>query len=94
MIDILTVMSPFKNYRQREKVSPWLSAEIYRAMRECDRLLSLFRVTGCQNYLQLSRIARNRVNQMVHKAKADYIRNQLPENNRNPKKFWRVTSHS
>ena len=89
-IDVLAIMCPFKNYRQREKITPWMTAEIYRTMRECDRYISLFRVTGCQYYLQLTRLTRNRVNQLVHRAKANYIKNQLNENSRNPKKFWRI----
>ena len=52
--------------------------------------MSLYSVTGYQYYLYLTRKARNRVNQMICKAKGDYIRNQLHENSRNPKTFWRV----
>ena len=88
--DILSVMCSFKRYRQREKVTPWLTAVVYRAMRDRDRYVSLFRVTGSQYYLPLMRSSRNKVNQLVHSAKATFIRNQLNLNSNNPKKFWRV----
>ena len=41
-------------------------------------------------YFELTRHARNNVNQMIRVAKSNYIRNQLYDNCNNPKKFWRV----
>ena len=55
--DILTIMCPFRRFKQRAKVTPWLNAGIYRAMRERDKYISLFKVTGNQYYLcQASRV--------------------------------------
>ena len=44
--DILTIMCPFKKFKQREKITPWITADIYLAMRVRDKYISLFRVTG------------------------------------------------
>ena len=73
--DILSIMCPFKKYKQREIMTLWTTAEIYHAMRQCDSCTttSLFRVTGCQLYLQLARSGRNQVNQMISTAKSTYI---------------------
>ena len=59
-------------------------------MRNRDKYVSLFRATGCNYYFELTRHARNNVNQMIRIAKSNYIRNQLYDNCNNPKKFWRV----
>ena len=90
MYDILMIMCPFKRFRQREKLTPWLTPEIYRAMRTRDQYIRLFRATGESNYLKWARISRNKVNAMIYKAKSRYIRTQLRANEKNPKKFWRI----
>ena len=68
--EILAVMCPFRKFKQREKVTPWMTPVIYRQMRLRDKYISLFRVTGYQNYLVLARKARNNVNNMVTRAKS------------------------
>ena len=57
--NILSIMCPFRKFKQREKITPWLTPDIYRAMRSRDRYISLFRVTGCQQYLTMARKSRN-----------------------------------
>ena len=49
-MDILSVMCPMKSYKQRENVTPWIMPDIYRAMRNRDKYVSLFHVTGCNYY--------------------------------------------
>ena len=73
-IDILAIMCPFKKYKQCEKVTPWLTDEIYCAMRQRDMYIRLFQATGCQQYLQFSRTARNKVNQMIRRTKSAFIK--------------------
>ena len=90
MTDILTIMCPFKKFRQREKVTPWITADIYRAMHVRDKYIRLFRATGYSCYLEWARIYRNKVNRMIVNAKATFIKSKLRENTRNPKKFWRI----
>ena len=91
--DILAVMCPFKRYKQRKKLTPWMTPDIYRAMRQRDSCISLFRVTGNSDYLKMARDGRNRVNQMVMRAKSNFIKSKLRENSTNPKKFWRVINN-
>ena len=91
--DILAIMCPFKRYRQREKVTPWITPEIYRIMRRRDHYIRLFRATGFTCYLEWARRCRNIVNSMIDRAKANYIKTQLRANGRNPKKFWRIINN-
>ena len=79
-----------KRYRQREHDTPWTNADIYREMRERDVFISLFRQTGYSLYLETARRCRNSVNSMIYKAKSFYLKTQLHQNTRNPKKFWRI----
>ena len=43
--DILSIMCPYKNYTQREVITPWISAEIYRNIRYRDSLVNLYKLT-------------------------------------------------
>ena len=87
---ILSIMCPLKRYKQREYVTPWLTPEIYRLMRERDQFIRLFKITRSQDHLIQARRHRNVVNSLICKAKGNYIKLQLNQNNRNPKKFWRI----
>ena len=86
--DILSIMCPLKRFKQREKITPWIGPEIYRAMRERDLYIKLFRITRNNIYLVEARRSRNKVNSLIHRAKSDFIKTQLRQTARNPKKFW------
>ena len=90
MYDISSIMCPFRKFKQRKNITPWITPEIYRAMRLRDSYVSLFLVTGCGQYLCMVRRSRNVVNQMILRAKSTFIKSKLRENSTNPRKFWRV----
>ena len=83
-------MCPLKRYKQREVVKPWLTPEIYRAIRSREQSIKVFQSTGCQHYYKLACTLRNRINVMIDQAKANYFKNVLHTNSKNPKKFWRI----
>ena len=83
-------MCPFKRYKQREIIKPWLTPEIYREIRYREKCLELFRITGNQHYFRLACKSRNKVNALIDRAKSNYFRNILNANAKNPKIFWRL----
>ena len=87
--DILSIMCPFKMYRQREVITPWITADIYRSIQYRDSLVNLYRITGNNMYLTLMKQQRNRVNSMIESAKNIYISTLLEANSSCPKKFWK-----
>ena len=90
---ILEIMCPFRRFRQREHITPWLNAEIYRAIRKRERLVRNFRYTRSNDSLIELRQQRNLVNSLIQRAKRDYILVTLNQNNRNPKRFWRIINN-
>ena len=66
-----------------------MNADIYRAIRYRDRLVTLYKVTKKRLYLTLSKQQRNIVNSMIESAKKLYISSLLVNNASCPKKFWR-----
>ena len=74
IIDILSTMCPFKQYKQREVLKPWLTAEIYREIRYREKCLSVFMCTGCQQYYELACKSRNKITSLITWAKANYFK--------------------
>ena len=87
--EILSVICPFKRYKQRESLSPWINAEIYRAMRYSDSLINLYKATKNCLYITLARTQRNLVNSLIERAKRNLIMTTLDNNASVQKKFWR-----
>ena len=83
-------MCPLRRYKQRENLTPWMVADIYREMRYRDRLAKLFRATRSNESLCALRRQRNIVNSRIDTAKKNYIQRILNENSKNPKKFWKI----
>ena len=90
-LDILSVMCPIKRYSQRETPSPWISAEIYRAIRYRDTLISLYNTAGALLYLTLAKRQRNHVNMLIESAKKKYVESLLTKNVKTPKNFGNIS---
>ena len=88
VLNILSVMCPYKKVFTRKWQPLWITPEIYRLIRERKRLYKLYRMTGCYDILKLVYAVRNKVNACVDRAKSSFIREKLKQNARNPKKFW------
>ena len=87
---ILEIMCPVRRYKQREKLTPWMVADIYRQIRLRDKLARVFRYTRSNESLCKLRRQRNIVNSAIEAAKRDYIHRILHENTKSPKKFWKL----
>ena len=46
LTDILEIMCPYQRQKQREVVTPWMNAEIYRAIRLRERMVKNFKLTS------------------------------------------------
>ena len=90
MYNILSVMCPLRNFKQRISSANWINRDIHKAIRTRKFYISLFKLTRQNEHLCLSHVWRSKVNSMIDKAKSTYIRSQLDRNVKNPKKFWRL----
>ena len=88
--NILAVMCPFKKVNSRKNVIPWLTPEIYKAIREKKALVKKYKITKCPKDLKEMRVVRNRVNSLIDHAKSLYIQNSLYQNVKKPRKFWKI----
>ena len=89
---ILEIMCPVRRFKQREFLTPWMYADIFREMRFRDRLVKNFRQTRTNYSLCALRRQRNIVNSKIETAKKNYIQRILNENVKNPRKFWKLVN--
>ena len=88
--EILSVMCPLKRYKQRENPTPWINADIYKAMRYRDSLVNLFKATQNSLYMTLVRHQRNIVNSLTESAKRTFIMTTLRNNISVPKSLRKL----
>ena len=80
--------APIVSKQVRGKSSPWLSADIKSEMNKRDKLMRKSRKTKNGAIRDEYKKQRNRVNNIIRKAKSDYTRTLLSENSNNPNGFW------
>ena len=88
--EILSVMCPYKTVNTRKKVTPWLTPEIYRAIRDKKILIKSYKSTKDPEILKQAKIKRNFVNSLIEKSKSEYIKKTLKANSKKTKKFWKL----
>ena len=74
----------------RQKLHPWLTNELLELQRDREYFFDRARKTNNPGDWFIASRLRNRVNQAVRSAKADYIKGELEHCQHDPKKYWRV----
>ena len=90
VLDILSIMCPYKKVQARKIPTPWLTAEINKAIREKKTLVKLYKKKRDPITLRQLKIKINYVNSLIEKAKASYIIDMLKTNKKKPKRFWKL----
>ena len=90
VLNILSIMCPYKNVFTRCVKKKWLTQEIYVLIRERKCLVKRYNMGKDQNLLMDIRRLRNNINACIENEKSEYIKNILGRTKGNPKKFWRT----
>ena len=90
IIEILSVMCPYKNVCLREPKTPWVNPDVVKAINERKKYMRMYRRTKNQYIWEICKYLRNRCNSQIRNAKAAYIKNNLRRNVNDPKKFWKT----
>lgn len=88
--NVFNTHAPNVEKRVKGKTTPWITDEIKREMNQRDSLLRKFRKSRKETDHEKFKRQRNRVNNLVRKAKSQYHQNTLNEAARNPDKFWKT----
>ena len=89
IMDILAIMCPYKKVHTRNPRNKWITAEIYTLIRHRKRMLKNYREAKNTDLLSQIRIARNKLNATIDKAKQNYVKSLLYKSRKDPKRFWR-----
>ena len=85
----LDVHCPIKTFRTRENTPAWVTREIIVMAKDRDRAWKQAKTTNSDEDWARARRFRNWTNNATKLAKANYVQNELNNNAKNPKKFWR-----
>ena len=88
-ISVANKHAPVRNKRVRNKKSPWLSAELKKSMINGDKLKKQAVSSNDPLFWKKFKKERNRLNNEIKKAKADYYKSQVESNIGNPKAIWK-----
>ena len=84
-------LAPLKTRKFRNKVTPWLTSEIKKQMNHRDHLKQKATQAKSQRLFEAYKIARNKTNKMVDKAKSTYFQHTIGCNKENPKNYGKVS---
>ena len=94
IVDHINVMCPLRFMKIRTNSPPWITQEVIEAINDRNTFYRQSRPSNDPSDLKAARVARNRVNCLLQKSKAEYIRETLYNCKNDPKKFWRVLNEN
>ena len=83
-------MCPMKSFRIRNSKPCWLTNELLEQMKDRDYFYRKAKRTNDEDDWNMAKFHRNQTNFNIRRAKADYIKDQLRNNEGNSAKFWRT----
>ena len=83
-------MCPIRSYKIRNSKPCWLTSELIEQMKDRDYFYRKAKRTNIEEYWNIAKFHRNEANFNIRKAKAEYIKEQLKNNEGNSAKFWRT----
>ena len=91
--EILSIMCPYKNVCLRDPKTPWINADVIKAINERKKYIRMYWKTKNQYIWEICKYLRNKCNGLIRNAKARYIKNNLARNTDDPKKFWKIINN-
>ena len=82
--------APFATKRTNTNISPWLTVELKNKMNYRDVLQRKFGTSKTTEKYKKYKCQRNKVNNLIKRAKQNYNKNLLDENTKNATSFWRT----
>ena len=91
--EILEIMCPYKRVCVRDPKTPWINANIIKAINDRNRYARLYRKTKNHFIWEICKYLRNRCTALIQGAKAAYIKNILHRTTDDPRKFWKLINN-
>ena len=87
---IIDIMCPMKTFRINQIKQPWITPPLIELIKDKDKILKKAKKKKTdENLWNQAKRFRNMCTNRLRKAKADYVKSNLNNNQNNPKKFWK-----
>ena len=87
---IIDTMCPLKTFRINQIKQPWITPPLIELIKDKDKVLKKAKKKkNDENLWKQAKRFRNMCTNRLRKAKADYVKSNLNNNQNNPKKFWK-----
>ena len=87
--DILNLNCPIKSYRIKQEKEPWITPPLLELIKDKDSALRKAKRKKDEQLWKEAKRLRNDCTKRLRKARADYIKESLDNNQGNSKKFWK-----
>ena len=81
--------APLTTRKVRSQHTPWLTSEIKKEMNHRDYLKQKATRTNSRYFYQAYKVARNKTNKIIQKAKSEHFKSIINSNINNPKQLWK-----
>lgn len=81
---------PFKEFRERRELKPWITPDLLELLKNRDRLYKLAKRSKDPDDWINARKARNHCNRAVGHARNEFVKAQLDVHSNDPRKFWKA----
>ena len=89
-LGVLDKHAPIQHIRKKSSSIPWLTSEIKKLLFDRDKKKRRAMITKLNADWDEYKASRNKVNNALRQAKADYYRNKIATQNNNPKEAWKT----
>ena len=87
---VLDEMCPLKTFHIKNYRPDWMTDELIEQIKDRDYFYRKAKSTGDEDAWNIAKYLRNTTNSNIRQAKRDFVLDELRQNERNPKKFWKV----
>ena len=87
---ILNDMCPLMEFHIKNYRPDWMSDELIEQIKDRDYFYRKAKSSGNEDAWNIAKYLRNATNSNIRQAKRDFVLDELKQNERNPKKFWKI----
>ena len=87
---ILDQMCPIRTFNIKNYRPDWMSKELIELAKDRDYFYNKAKKQGDEDSWRIAKYLRNITNISIRQAKRDFVLNELDQNERDPKKFWKT----
>ena len=86
----LDIMCPMRTFHIKNYRPEWMTNELIEQIKDRDYFFQKAKKSGDEDAWNIAKYLRNTTNSNIRQAKREFVLDELKQNEKNPKKFWKV----